>query len=246
MIEGSQTVSWAVAFAAGLLSFLSPCVAPVVPGYLSFVTGTAVGVEPSTPRQTERVVVASLLFVLGFVLVFVTLGATAGAIGSMLAEHRALLNRASGIVMIAMGLFVLGFLRLSPLMRERRVHLIDRPLGPLGTLAVGIAFGLGWTPCIGPVLAAILLYAGSAETAQMGALLLLVYSLGLGVPFVLASLGLNSALSCTGRLRRALPALNAASGILLVAMGIVFVSNQTAAIGYVSGISQALFEQITR
>jgi cytochrome c-type biogenesis protein len=237
-------VSWGLAFSAGLFSFLSPCVAPVIPGYLSFVSGSAIGASPGQARQTERVLIASVLFVLGFAAVFVTLGASAGAVGALLAEQRAIMNRLSGLVMIAMGLFVVGAVRLTPLLQDRRVRLIDRPYGPLSTVAVGMAFGFGWTPCIGPVLASILLYAGATETAQDGAVLLLIYSMGLGLPFVLAALGVSQALLTTPFARRILPAVSRASGLLLIGLGTVFLTNQVHVIGYLNGLTQTVFEQL--
>jgi cytochrome c-type biogenesis protein len=237
-------VSWGLAFTAGLFSFLSPCVAPVVPGYLSFLSGAAIGTTMSESRQTERVLIASLLFVLGFAAVFVALGATAGAVGALLSEQRAILNRLSGLVMIAMGLFVLGAFSFAPLLQDRRVQLIDRPYGALSTVAVGMAFGFGWTPCIGPVLASILLYAGATETAQDGAVLLLIYSLGLGLPFVLAALGVNQTLLMAPCSRRILPIVSRASGLLLIGLGGIFVTNQIHLIAYLNGVPQIVFERL--
>ena len=244
MTEPASAVSWGAAFVAGLLSFLSPCVAPIVPGYLSFVSGAAIG-STGGVRQTERVLIASLLFILGFSTVFVALGAGAGAIGSMLDAHRATLTRLSGALMLLMGLFVLGVVRLPMLERDRRFHFIDRPYGPAGTVLLGMAFAFGWTPCIGPILASILFYAGAAETAQQGALLLLVYSLGLGVPFLASGLGLSRAVGL-GWARRHLHVVNLASGFLLAAVGMLFVTNQTAYLASINAASQRLLESILR
>ncbi len=246
MSDGGVAISWGVAFAAGLFSFVSPCVAPIVPGYLSFVSGAALGSAQDEPRQTERVLIASVLFVLGFSVVFVALGATAGAVGGLLEGHRSSLNRLSGLVMIAMGLFVLGFIRTPLLYQERRFHFIDHPYGPLGTVLLGMAFGLGWTPCVGPVLASILLYAGSTETAQAGGVLLLLYSLGLGVPFITAGLGLSRAASGLGWLKRNMVALNTACGALLIGMGLLFVANQTFYLSYMNAATQRLLESVAR
>ncbi|MCC6173681.1 MAG: cytochrome c biogenesis protein CcdA [Chloroflexi bacterium] len=246
MAESVVAVSWVVAFAAGLLSFLSPCVVPIVPGYLSLVSGVAIGSAPCTPRQTERVTIASVLFVLGFSLVFVTLGAAASVLGGYFEGLKPGLARVAGLLMIVMGLFVLGVVRLPFLYRERRFQFIDRPYGPLGTVLIGMAFGLGWTPCIGPVLGSILLYAGAVETARDGALLLLAYSLGLGVPFVLAALALSRAINALGWARRHMPVLNAASGGLLVVLGLLFVSNQTYLLAYLSSASERWLSAILR
>ena len=239
-------VGWPVAFVAGLFSFLSPCVAPIVPGYLSFVSGVAVGPSASQPRQTERVIIASGLFVLGFSLVFVALGATAGAIGTALATYREPLTRLSGVGMIVMGLLVLGLVRAPMLMRERRIQLIDRPYGPLGAVVLGMAFGFGWTPCIGPVLASILLYAASVETAQEGAVLLLVYSAGLGSPFLLTALGMSRALSSLAWLRPHLAFVSTVSGVLLVGMGVLFLTNRSVYLTYLNVATQRLIEAAVR
>ena len=246
MIEATSTVSWSVAFGAGLLSFFSPCVAPVVPGYLSFVSGTALGIDPRDARGTERVIIASLLFVLGFSLVFVALGTTAGALGGLLEGSRTLLDRLAGVVMVVMGLFVLGLIRVPLLGRERRYHFIDRPYGPLGAVLVGMAFGFGWTPCIGPILASILLYASAAETAQEGGVLLLIYSLGLGLPFVMAALGFRGAAAPLMRLRRSFVAANVISGALLIGMGALFLANRGFYVTYMNVAAQRLFETVVR
>ena len=240
------TVGWLLAFGAGLLSFFSPCVVPIVPGYLSLVSGVAIGAEPATRRQTERVVVASILFVLGFTLVFVALGAAAGLLGGMLDGSRPLLTRLAGVMMIVMGLLVTGLIRVPMLARDYRVQFVDRTYGPVGVVLIGMAFGFGWTPCIGPVLASILLYAGTADTAQEGALLLVVYSLGLGIPFVLSGLALSRAVNALGWVRRHLRVLNLVSGALLVLLGLLFLFNQAYLLAYLSAASQRLLEPIFR
>ena len=234
------SVGWALAFAAGLLSFFSPCVMPIVPGYLSLVSGVAIGSEPTGRRQTERVTIASVLFILGFTVVFVALGATAALLGDLLNGSRPTFTRVAGLLMIAMGLLLIGLIRVPLLARDYRVQFIDRPYGPVGTVLIGMAFGFGWTPCIGPVLASILLYAGTAETAQQGALLLLVYSLGLGVPFVAAALALSRAVDALGWVRRHLRTLNLVSGGLLMLLGLLFLFNQSYLLAYLSLASQWL------
>ncbi len=239
-------IGWGVAFLAGLLSFLSPCVAPIVPGYLSLVSGAAIGPGGTDRRQTERVTIAGSLFVLGFSFVFVVLGATAGALGGLLGGGRTLLSQISGVVMIAMGLVVLGAIRAPMLYRERRVLPIDRPYGPIGAVLVGMAFGLGWTPCIGPVLASILLYAGAAETARDGGLLLLAYSLGLGLPFVGAGLAISRGLSAMKHLKHHLATLNLVSGLLLIALGALFLTNQASYLAYMNVAAQRLVESVIR
>lgn len=242
MIDPTGPASWAVAFGAGVISFLSPCVAPVVPGYLSFVSGAAIG-PTGARRQTERVLIATGLFILGFSTVFVALGAGASAVGSLLDGQRGLLARLSGAVMIVMGLAVLGILRPSFLAREYRYHFIDRPYGPAGTVLLGMAFGFGWTPCIGPMLSSILAYAAAAETAREGALLLLAYSLGLGLPFLAAGLGLSQ-LAGLHTARRYLPALNVGSGVVLIGVGTLFLTNQSAYLAYLGAVGQRLLESV--
>jgi len=219
-------------------------VVPIVPGYLSLVSGVAIGSEPISRRQTERVAIASVLFVLGFTVVFVALGAAAGLLGNLLDGTRPALTRTAGLLMIVMGLLVMGLVRVPLLARDYRVHFIDRPYGPIGTVLIGMAFGFGWTPCIGPVLASILLYAGAAETAQQGALLLLVYSAGLGVPFMGAALVLSRAVDALGWVRRHLRLLNLMSGALLVVIGSLFLFNQSAVLAYLSVASQRLLAPV--
>lgn len=240
------SVGWLLAFGAGLLSFFSPCVVPIVPGYLSLVSGVAIGSAPSTRRQTERVVVASTLFVLGFSVVFVALGAAAGLFGGLLDGGRPFFTRLAGALMIVMGLLVIGLVRIPILARDYRVHFVDRAYGPVGVVLIGMAFALGWTPCIGPILASILLYAGTAETAQEGALLLLAYSLGLGIPFIASAIVLSRAVNGLAWVRRRLPTLNAVSGSILMLLGGLFLFNQAFLLAYLSAASQRLLDPLLR
>jgi cytochrome c-type biogenesis protein len=201
-----------------------------------------VGVHASR-SETERLLTASLLFVLGFTTVFVVLGAGAALFGGTLDAARPQLARIGGLTMILMGLLVAGFIPLPWLYRERRIALIDRPIGPLGTLAVGMAFALGWTPCIGPMLATILLYSGAIETVERGALLLAFYALGLGLPFILVGMGWGRALGLLGWARRHGRAVSLGSGALLAGLGILFVSNQ---VFYLSLAAQRLYYGFVR
>jgi len=220
-------VSWVVAFGAGLVSFFSPCVAPLVPGYISFISGVSVqDLADCRPMQSRRVLGSTLLFVAGFSFVFVLLGASAALFGGLLDEYRRPLGRIAGGVMIVMGLLVIGVLQAPVLLRERRFHPGGRRLGVAAPVLLGTAFAIGWTPCIGPVLASILFYAGTAETVGHGALLLLLYSLGLGVPFVLTGLGFSRMFGVFGWVRRHYQAINVASGSLLVVVGALFVSER--------------------
>ena len=220
-------VGWAVAFGAGLVSFFSPCVAPLVPGYVSFISGISVqDLADSRPDRTRRVLGSTLLFMLGFSLVFVLLGASASLFGGLLDEYRRPLGRIAGGVMVLMGLVVIGLVRAPVFHQEWRLHLSGRSFGAMGTMMLGMTFAFGWVPCVGPILASILFYAGATETVGRGALLLLVYSLGLGVPFVLTGIGFTRMLGVSGWVKRHYGAINLASGALLVAVGILFVTER--------------------
>ena len=227
MSELVPEVSLAVAFGAGLISFFSPCVAPLVPGYVSFISGVSARdlAEPG-PGQTRRVLGSTLLFVAGFSLVFVLLGASASLLGGLLDEYRRPLGRLAGGVMVLMGLVVIGLVRAPVFYRDWRFHPLGRSFGGPGAVLLGMAFAFGWTPCVGPILASILFYAGAAETVERGALLLLVYSLGLGVPFVLARLAFGRMLGLFGWVRRHYGAINLGSGGLLIAVGLLFVTER--------------------
>jgi cytochrome c-type biogenesis protein len=223
----------AVAFAAGLLSFLSPCVLPLVPSYIGFLTGMTL---PEMAGRRRIAVLHALLFVLGFSLVFVLLGASATALGRALNYYQVWLQRAGGVLIIAFGLFCLGGFRAPWLDRERRIHLERKPVGFLGSALVGMAFGAGWTPCIGPVLGAILGLAATADDLSRGMLLLGVYAAGLAVPFLLAAVAVESFLDWFQRFRRFLPWVMRASGVLLVVVGVLMLTGEfTRLAGWLQG-----------
>ena len=212
----------AFAFGAGLLSFLSPCVLPLVPSYVTFITGLSL----EDVQKARRVaLVHSVLFVVGFSLIFLALGATATVLGRVLLVHRVWLSRVGGALVILFGLYTLGALNIGAFARERRVHLADKPVGYLGTVLVGVAFGAGWTPCIGPILGSILIYTSSTADLGRGLLLLTAYSLGLAVPFVGAALAVNHFVSAFARFRRHLAWVSRVSGVLLIAVGLLLVTN---------------------
>lgn len=215
------TISFPLAFAAGVVSFLSPCILPVVPGYLTFVSGMTLDElrEGDVGRARRRAALHALLFGLGFGLVFMTLGAAASAAGQSLARWLPTITRIGGVVVIVFGLYMVGALRVGWLARERRMNLAARPSGWLGSVAVGIAFGAGWTPCIGPVLASILLFAGLEATVAEGTLLLATYGLGLAVPFVGAAVGFNWFLAGSRRIQAWLPWVERGAGIVLILLG---------------------------
>ncbi|TVR60920.1 MAG: cytochrome c biogenesis protein CcdA [Gemmatimonadales bacterium] len=212
-----------VALMAGVLSFLSPCVLPLVPSYLSFVTGMSLE-ELEEGRDRSRTFMHAGLFVLGFTIVFVLLGASASFLGQFFRHYEEWVARIGGVIILVLGLHLAGVFKLAPLMRETRLHLADRPIGRLGAVAVGMAFGAGWTPCIGPVLGGILTYAMVQDTFWSGMGLLFVYSMGLAVPFMLTALALDRFLRTFQRFRRFLPVVQIASGVLLVILGILLIS----------------------
>jgi cytochrome c-type biogenesis protein len=235
-----ENVTLLAAFGAGLLSFISPCVLPLIPGYLSYISGlsldemrgvpaagggTAVAVaRPAGVRR--QVVLSSLAFIVGFSLVFVSLGAAASAIGQFLAQRQALFNRIAGAVIVIFGLHTMGVLRIEWLYQEKRVHTSRKPAGFIGAGLVGVAFAFGWTPCIGPILAGILALAGSQETVAKGVRLLAVYSLGLGVPFLATALMIDRFFSAMGRIRRYYHTIEIVSGALLVVIGLLIFTNK--------------------
>jgi len=222
-------VSLIAAFAAGFLSFVSPCVLPLIPGYISFVSGVSVEeMRADAPPATSRlqVFVTSLAFVIGFSLVFIALGASATAIGKFMFAKLPLLSKIAGAVLIVFGLHTMGVFRLAFLETEKRVHAQRKPAGPLGAMLVGVAFAFGWTPCIGPILGGILAIAGSRNSVGEGITLLAVYSLGLGIPFLLTSLAINQFFGAAKRIRKYYHAIELASGALLVAIGVLIITGQ--------------------
>jgi cytochrome c-type biogenesis protein len=225
----NQQVTLLAAFAAGFLSFVSPCVLPLIPGYISFVSGVSVeemrgDVPPSTSRL--QVFLTSLAFVIGFSIVFVALGASATAIGKFMFARLPLLSKIAGGILIVFGLHTMGVFRIAFLEAEKRVHSQRKPAGPLGAMLVGVAFAFGWTPCIGPILGGILAIAGSKNSVVEGITLLAVYSLGLGIPFLLTSLAINQFFGAAKRIRRYYHAIELVSGALLIAIGVLIITGQ--------------------
>jgi cytochrome c-type biogenesis protein len=219
-------VTLAAALVAGMLSFLSPCVLPLVPPYLVYLTGASLerfaDAEPE-PRVRRETLAAALLFVLGFSTVFVALGASASAVGALLRAYSGELAILAGAAIIVMGLHFLGLTPIALLMREKRLE-VAKPVGLWGAYLMGLAFALGWTPCIGPILAAILAVAASEETVTRGALMLAVYSLGLGIPFLLAAFAVESFAAFLARFRAHLGLVEKAMGGLLVLTGVAFLT----------------------
>ena len=227
-------ISVGAAFLAGLLSFISPCVLPIVPPYLCYLAGVSVdelkGETAATAKTSRRIVFSSIAFVLGFTTVFVALGATASVIGQSIARYFDTLAIVAGIIIIVMGLHFLGVFRIGLLFREARVHVERKPAGLIGAYIIGLAFAFGWTPCVGPVLAAILFVASSSDTVLRGSLLLAVYALGIGLPFILAAAFASRFLGWAGRFRKYMGTVEKIMGGFLVLTGILFVTGQMSAI----------------
>lgn len=236
------SISLGLAFLAGLASFLSPCVLPVVPSYVSYVTGlTLADLQEGARAARRQAAVHAGLFIAGFSLVFIGLGASATALGQTLSRILPLLQQAGGVAVALFGLYLLGVLRIPALMRERRLGTSFRPVGKLGSLLAGAAFAAGWTPCIGPVLASILLYAGLQATMLRGVLLLSAYSLGLAIPFFAAAVAFNWTLARLRPLRRWLGPLERATGAFLVVLGVLLFTGRFAILsGFFAGFGQLL------
>ena len=217
------------ALLAGLVSFLSPCVLPLIPGYISFISGLSLQ-ELRTPQETSqatrRAFLSSVWFVLGFSAVFIALGASATALGGLLLPRLAALRIVAGILIVIFGLHLTGLFRIPFLQVEKKVEVRQRPLTALGAFLVGAAFAFGWTPCIGPILAGILALASTQETVPQGMLLLASYSLGLGLPFLAASLGVQAFLRFFGRFKTYLRAVEIASGLLLIGVGLLIMADR--------------------
>ena len=224
-----------VAFVAGLLSFLSPCVLPLVPSYVGFITGMTL---PEVSGRRRAALTHALLFVAGFSLIFVLLGASATALGQALNYYQVWLQRIGGVLIILFGLLCLGVFKVGMLTQERRLHLERKPVGYLGSALVGMAFGAGWTPCIGPVLGGILGLAATSSDVSRGMQLLAVYSAGLAIPFLIAAVAVESFLDWFQRFRRYLPWVMRLSGILLIAVGILLVTGEfTRLAGWLQGLT---------
>jgi len=233
--EGLEGVSLAIAFAAGVLSFLSPCVLPLIPSYVGFLTGMTA--EELQVRRGAALVHA-LWFVAGFSLIFVALGASASAFGAALLASQHWIARIGGVLVILFGLYLLGVLRPAFLMRERRVQLARKPLGYLGSSLAGVAFGAAWTPCIGPILGAILTLAATRGSVGQGTALLAVYALGLAVPFLVTAFALDRFLVWFHRFRPYIQWVERVAGVLLLVLGVLLVTDRfTLIAGWLQGLT---------
>ena len=222
-----------MAFAAGLISFLSPCVLPLVPGYLSFISGVSfaeiVEKEGNTPflsKEKRIIIYSSIFFIIGFSAVFILLGATATWIGTFISSKISILTKLAGLVIIFFGIYMMGLIRPRFLYKEARFQIKDKRLGYVGALLIGAAFAFGWTPCIGPILAGILTYAGTLEKVNRGVFLLLIYSLGLGIPFLVTAIGINQFWRFFNRIKKYMRFLEVTSGAIMVILGFMIFTNK--------------------
>src|SRR3990172_4009915 len=222
-----DNVSVFTAFFAGIVSFLSPCVLPLVPGYISIISGSSLDQLKAREKDSSvmrAVLLNSVMFIVGFSITFIMLGASASWIGQILLARQRLFGQIAGLVLIVFGIHLLGIFKINFLYRDKRFHNVEKPRGLLGALVLGLAFAFGWTPCIGPILAGILTIASTKQTVAEGMFLLAIYSAGLGVPFLLTSVALNKFLSFYGRFKRHFRMVEIASGALVITVGVLIMT----------------------
>jgi cytochrome c-type biogenesis protein len=240
-----ENVSLFGAFIAGVLSFISPCVLPLIPGYLSFISGVSLeemrGMQPvaagagggtmtvvtgASSAAKRQVIVTSLFFILGFSLVFVSLGASATYLGQFLMERLTIFGKIAGVLLIIFGLHTIGVFKIPFLLNEARVQANTKPASMIGAVIVGISFAFGWTPCIGPILSAILLVAAQQESVNQGIVLLSIYSLGLAIPFLLTAIAINQFFAAFKKIRRHYHTIEIVSGLLMIVIGVLIFTNR--------------------
>lgn len=233
-----ESVNILTAFAFGLLSFISPCVLPIVPGYISFISGVSFDEMQNEANRSvvrKRILTNCLVFILGFSLIFIALGASATAVGHFLHEERDIISKVAGVIIVIFGVHMIGIFKIPFLNYEKRFTANAKPIGLLGSFLIGMAFAFGWTPCIGPILATILAIASQQDTVGKGIVLLAVYSLGLGVPFLAAGLSISLFTSVFNKLKRHLHTIEVVGGVLLVIVGLLVMTNYlTVLSGYLS------------
>lgn len=231
MSVDTHNITFFFAFSAGFLSFVSPCVLPLIPSYVSYITGISFEdlVEGGEEKNFTKVTLYnSLAFILGFTIVFVSLGASSSYFGSLLRDYQELIMRVGGILVIVFGLFIMGVLKLDFINRDKKFHLQEKPAGYIGSVFVGIVFAAGWTPCIGPLLGSILSIATSEGSVLFGVELLFVYSIGLGIPFLITSLALNTFLRHVPKVTKHMRVITTISGLILIAIGLLLVTDRFA------------------
>ncbi len=223
----TETITFPAAFIAGLLSFLSPCVLPLIPAYFSFITGLSVDEMTTNNKQIrQRVILSTLAYVAGFSFIFILFGASASFLGGFASQYSWVIRYLGGGIVLVFGLHLLGIINIKGLQFEKRFHVKKKPVHLLGTFVIGMAFGAGWTPCIGPMLGSILIVAGNQETVLNGVWLLAVYSAGLALPFILISIFINSMLGFMKRATRLIGIINKVAGILLIGIGLLLIFDQ--------------------
>lgn len=238
----SHDVTYIGAFIAGLLSFLSPCVFPLIPSYITYITGLSFAdLQAEHPSHIirQKSILHSLSFIAGFTVVFVLLGASATYIGSVLQENATIIRKTGGVLLVILGIHVTGILPLKFLLGEKRVSIKHKPAGYVGSFLVGIAFAAGWTPCIGPILAAILAVAATQDSVYHGIILLLLYSMGLGVPFFISALAMHRFLIVFNRFKKYIHIFEVFTGILLIVIGVLIYTNW---LSRLSGFATVLFK----
>ena len=232
MLESLNQISLFAAFSAGLLSFVSPCVLPLVPSYLSYITGLSMdklGDIDAREQFRKVIILNSLLFVAGFSAVFIAFGASATLVGQLLYQYQDIIRKVGGVLIILFGLYLLGLFKSQFLMREHRlIHFESRPVGYIGSFLIGTAFAAGWTPCVGPVLGAILAYASTTDSMRDGVILLATYSAGLGLPFLLTAFGVDRFLTYFKQFRVYLGGVSKVSGGVLVLVGVMLYADSLA------------------
>ena len=234
---GTENISALVAFTAGLISFLSPCILPMIPSYLAFITGISLeelSQDQNLKKVRKSVITNSLLFIMGFSILFIAMGASATFIGKFLARNIRWLEIIGGTFVIILGLHFAGLFKIKFLEREKKIHLDKKPLGALGTVLVGMAFGAGWTPCVGPILGSILTMAAATQDVAKGIILLISYSVGLGIPFLLTGLLIHKFFEYFKTIRKYFRVITLVGGILLVIIGLLLIT------GYFTTISSFL------
>ena len=223
----TETITFQAAFLAGLLSFFSPCILPLIPAYFTFITGLSLDELTLDIKEIrKKVMLSTLAYVCGFSFIFILLGASASFVGSFMAKYTWLIRYMGGTIVIIFGLHLLGIINIKGLNFEKRIHLNEKPVHLMGTFVIGMAFGAGWSPCIGPLLGSILIIAGNQETVVKGMFLLGIYSAGLALPFILISLFINRLLEIMKRATRVISYINKISGILLIALGVLLITDQ--------------------
>jgi len=243
MTTGSENVSYVVAFVAGLLTYLSPCLLPLIPSFLAYITGVSFSDLKDRGKKEEvrnKTIIHSLLFIAGFSVIFVLLGLTATFIGKLLFQYQKVIRIVGGVFIILFGLYLTGILRLDFLGKELRLRFPTKGVSYIGSFLIGVTFAAAWTPCAGPILGSILVMAGTKSSIAEGARLLTVYSLGIALPFFITAMAINSFLVYFNRFKRVVGAINIVGGIFLIIVGVLMITN------YLSIISERLFSAFTR